>query len=198
MAIEGGGSGVVQDGLIGDRDGEDGSEDESRLSCTQGEGDVKSQDKAKNMRSVVDGLQINGRLLRLGEGKRMGLVMVLPVLVGELKLRTSFLGQCLFRLVEFIDVAYPMGAVVVAALVDGHFLSLFPGEEGMLAVGAIVLGFSLAESFFLLKELAADLAEELRSFLAVVVVEVGMRGKAGGAAGAFRDPRGTGPVPYWG
>ena len=99
MAIEGGGSRVVQYGLIGDRDGEHGPEDEGRLSRTQGEGDVKSQDKAKNMRSVVDGPQIDGRLFGLGEGKLMGLVVVLPVLVGELKLRTSFLGQCLFPLV---------------------------------------------------------------------------------------------------
>jgi hypothetical protein len=58
--------------------------------------------------------------------------------------------------------------------VDGHF-SLFPGEEGALAVGAVVLGFTFAESFLLLKEFAADLAEELGSLLAVVVVEVGMR-----------------------
>lgn len=198
MAIEGGRSGVVQYGLIGDGDSEHGPEDESRFSRTQGEGDIKSQDKADNIRSVVDGPQIDDRLYRLREGKLVGLVVILPVLVGELKLRASFLGQCLFWFVEFIDVAYPMGAVVIAALVDGHFFSLFPGEEGVLAVGAVILGFSLAESFFLLKELAADLAEELRSFLAVVVVEVGMRGLAGGAAGAFRDPRGASPVPYWG
>jgi hypothetical protein len=30
--------------------------------------------------------------------------VVLPVLVGQLKLRTPFLGQCLFPLVEFIHV----------------------------------------------------------------------------------------------
>jgi hypothetical protein len=91
-----------------------------------------------------------------------------------------------------------MGTGVVAALVDGHFFSLFPGEEGVLAVGAVVLGFTLAESFLLLKELAANLAEELGSFFAVVVVEVGRRGLAGGAMGAFRDPRGAGPVLHWG
>ena len=61
MAIEGGGSGVVQYGLIGDRDSEHGSEDEGRLSRTQGEGDVESQDKAENIGSVMDGLQIDGR-----------------------------------------------------------------------------------------------------------------------------------------
>ena len=196
MAIGGGRSGVVQYGLIGDRDGEHGSEDESRLSRAQGERDVKSQDQAKNMRSVVDGPQIDGRLFGLREGNLMGLVVVLPVLVGELKLRTSFLGQCLFPLVQFIHVPYPMGTGIVAALVDGHFFSLFPGEEGVLAVGAVVLGLALAEPFLLLKEFSADFTQELGSFFAVIVVEVGLGCLAGGAAGAVRDPRGAGPVFY--
>ena len=99
MAIEGGSSRVVQYGLIGDRDGEHGAEDEGGFSGTEGERDVKSQDKAKNMRSVVDGLQIDRRLFGLRKVQLVGLVVVLPVLVGELKLRTSFLGQCLFSLV---------------------------------------------------------------------------------------------------
>lgn len=90
-----------------------------------------------------------------------------------------------------------MGTGIVTALIDGHFFSLFPGEEGVVAVGAVVLGFALAESFFLLKEFAADLAEELRSLFTVVVVEVGMRGLAGGATGALRDPRGARPVFHW-
>jgi len=196
MAIEGGRSRVVQYGLIGDRDGEHGPEKESRLSCTEGERDVKSQDEAKNIRSVVDGPQIDGRWFGLWEGKLMGLVVVLPVLVGQLKLRTSFWGQCLFALVQFIYIPDSMGTGIVAALVDGHFFSLFPGEEGVLAVGAVVLGFVLAEPFFLLKEFAADLTQELGSFFAVIVVEVGLGCLAGGAAGAVRDPRGGGPVFY--
>src|SRR3989337_3600727 len=118
MAIEGGRSGVVQYGLIGDRDGEHGAEDEGGFSGTEGERDVKSQDKAKNMRSVVDGPQIDRRLVGLRKVQFVGLVVVLPVLVGELKLRTSFLGQCFFPLVEFIHVPYSMGAGIVAALVD--------------------------------------------------------------------------------
>jgi hypothetical protein len=55
VAIEGGGSGIVQNGLIGDRDGEDGPEDEGRLSGTEGERDVKSQDEAENIGSIMDG-----------------------------------------------------------------------------------------------------------------------------------------------
>jgi hypothetical protein len=196
MAIEGGGSRVVQYGLIGDRDGEYRPEDEGRLSRTQGEGDVKSQDKANNIGSVVDGPQIDGRLFGLREGKLVGLVVVLAVLVGELKLRASFLGQCLFPLVEFIDHPYPMGTSIVTALVDRHFFSLFPREEGVLAIGAVILCLALAEPFHLLKPFPADLAQELGSLLAVIVVEVGMGRLAGGAAGAFRNPRGVGPVFY--
>ena len=55
MAMEGGRSRVIQYGLIGDRDAEHGPEDEGRLSRTEGEGDVKRQDKANNIGSVVDG-----------------------------------------------------------------------------------------------------------------------------------------------
>ena len=197
MAIEGGRSRIVQNGLIGDRDAEHRPQDQSRLSRTEGEGDVKSQDQAENIRSVMDSPQIDGGLLGLREGKFVGLVVVLPVLVGQLKLRTPFFGQCLFPLVEFIHVAYSMGTGVVAALVEGHFFSLFPGEEGVVAVGAVVLGLSRAESFLLLKEFPTDLAEELRSILAVVVIEVGMGRLAGGATGALRDPRGAGPMLYW-
>lgn len=104
MAREGGGSRVVQDGLIGDRDGEHGPEDKGGLSCTQGERDVKGQDKAKDIGSVVDGAQIDGRLFGVGEDKLVGLVVILAVLVGELKLRASFFGQCFFPFVEFIYV----------------------------------------------------------------------------------------------
>jgi hypothetical protein len=128
----------------------------------------------------------------------MRLVVVLPVLVGELELRTPFLGQDLFPLVEFIDLPYPMRAGIVTALVNGHFLSVLPGEQGVLAVGAVVLCLALAEPFLLLKPFSTDLAQELRSFLAVIVVEVVMGRLAARAAGALRDPRGTGSVFYGG
>lgn len=67
-----------------------------------------------------------------------------------------------------------------------------------MAVGAVVLCSAMAEPFLLLKPLSADLAQELGSLFAVIVVEVGMGCLAGGAAGALRDPRGVGPVFYWG
>ena len=140
--------------------------------------------------------QIDGGLIGSGMGQFMRLVMIFPVLIGEFKLGAAFLGQCHFPLIKLSHPSCPVGAMIVAALVDGHFFSLFPGEEGVVAVGAVVLGLALAESFFLLKELFAYLAKELRSFLAVIVVKIGMGGLAGGAAGGLRDPRGAGPVLY--
>jgi len=55
VAIEGGRSSVVKNGLIGDRNTEHRPQDESRLSRTEGEGDIKSQDEAENNRSIMDG-----------------------------------------------------------------------------------------------------------------------------------------------
>ena len=197
MTIEGSRSRVVQHGLIRDGDGKDGPKDESRLSCAQGERDVKGQGKAKNMRSVVNGPQIDGRLFGLGESKLMGLVVILPVLVGELKLRTPFFGQCLFTLVELVDLSYSMETGIITAFIDGHFFSLFPGEEGVVAVGAVVLCSVRAEPFFLLKPFPADLAQQLGSFFAVIVVEIGMGCLAGRAADALRNPRGASSVFHW-
>jgi len=196
MTIEGGRSGVVQHGLIGDRDAEHRPQDEGRLSRTEGERDVKTQDEANNIGSVVDSPEIDGRLFRFGKINLMRLVVVLPVLVRELELRTPLLGQGLFPLVELINLPYPMGAGVVTALIDGHFFPLLPGEEGALAIGAVVLCLALAEPFVLLKPLSADFAQKLRSLFTVIVVEVVMGRLAAGAAGALRDPGGSGPVFY--
>ncbi len=68
----------------------------------------------------------------------------------------------------------------------------------MLAVRTVVSGLTMAESFFLLKEFSADLAQELEPFLSIVVVEIGMGCLAGRAAGMFRNTRRTGSVFYRG
>jgi hypothetical protein len=68
-----------------------------------------------------------------------------------------------------------MGTGIIAALVDRHFFSLFPGKEGMVAVRAVVLGlFSLLESLIGLKKGVTDLASKLSSFDPIVVVEIAM------------------------
>jgi hypothetical protein len=86
---------------------------------------------------------------------------------------------------------------IVTAFVDGHLFSLFPGKEGMLAVGTIIGGlWALAESLLQLEELPADLAQELGLFLAVIVVQVVMGGIAAGTPDTLRHPEGTGSVLY--
>lgn len=55
-------------------------------------------------------------------------VMIFPILVGELKLGTSFFHQGLFRIIEFTNLPYPVEAMIVAALIDGDLFPLFPGK----------------------------------------------------------------------
>ena len=91
--------------MIRDREVKHGSEDEGRFSGAEGEGDVKSQDKAENVGSIMDESQIDDRLFGMWKVKLMGWVVVLAVLVGEFKLGSSFLSQLLFPVVQFMEVA---------------------------------------------------------------------------------------------
>ena len=101
----------------------------------------------------------------------MGLVVVLPVLVGQLELRTPVFTSSRSLSLSLPICLYPVLTGIVAAFVDGDLFSLLPGEQGMKAVGAVVLGLPL-ESSLHLKEFAADLAQKLGPLLPVVVVEV--------------------------
>lgn len=81
-----------------------------------------------------------------------------------------------------------MRAVVVAAFVNNDVQELFPAEQGMLAVRAEALGFERSfKTIVDLKKRRADLAEQLRSFFAVVVIQVLMRRFAEGALFGLRD-----------
>jgi hypothetical protein len=91
-----------------------------------------------------------------------------------------------------------MGTGIVTAFVDGRLFPLFPGKEGMLAVGTIIGGlWALAEPLLQLEELPADLAQELRSHLSVIVVQVVMGSIAAETPDTLRHPNGTRPVLYW-
>jgi len=68
MAIEGGGGGVVQYGLIGDGEGEHGAQHEGGLSGTEGKRDIKGEDQAEDIRGVVDSGQIGGWWFWVGMG----------------------------------------------------------------------------------------------------------------------------------
>ena len=76
----------------------------------------------------MDPGEIDGGLIGSGMGQFMGLVMVFPVLVGELKLGTAFFGQWLFSLIELSHPSCPVRSMIIAALVDRHFFLLFPGK----------------------------------------------------------------------
>jgi hypothetical protein len=80
-----------------------------------------------------------------------------------------------------------MGTGIVTAFVDGHLFPLLPGKEGMLTIGAEVLGlFAFPEPLFHREELSADLAPKLGTFLSVIVVEVVRGSIAGGTPDTLR------------
>ncbi len=187
MAIEGGGCCIVKDGLVGEGDTEYGSEDQSGLSGAQGKGDIKGEYKAEDIRGVVDSGQIHGGLCGCGMGELMGLVMILPVLVGEFKLRASFGYELLLPLIKLFHPSYSMRTKIIAALVDGDLFFLLPGKQGMVAVRAVVPGlFALLESPAQLKKGATDLASELSPFESIVVIEIAMRSIATGTDNLLR------------
>ncbi len=91
--------------------------------------------------------------------KFIGFVMILPVLVAELKLRAEFFADKALSRVKFLKSLDAMGAVIIAALIDGGLLTVFPFKEGIMAVGAIVFGFIIfTELFAELKEVTTDFA----------------------------------------
>ena len=118
-----------------------------------------------------------------------GSVMIFPILVGELKLGAPFLRQGFFRIIECIHLPYPVETMVIAALVDGDLFFLFPGKQRTVAVGAVILRFrSLPVSPVKLEEMVTDLAHQLSSFFAIVVIEIVMGSAAAGTACMLRYP----------
>lgn len=90
-----------------------------------------------------------------------------------------------------------MLAIIVAAFIDCDLFPRLPAKERMAAVGAEVFRFFVfAEALVSLEQMTADLAQELRFYLAVVEVEIIMRGIADRANNQFRDRRGSLPALY--
>jgi hypothetical protein len=88
-----------------------------------------------------------------------GIVMILPVLVAELKLRAEFITDKTLCRVKLVHGLNAMLAVIITAFIDGDFSTVFPLKEGMMAVWAIIFGFIvLAESFIELKKVITDFA----------------------------------------
>ena len=117
-------------------------------------------------------------------------VMIFPILVAEFKLRTPFLHQSLFCIVQFTHLPYPVEAMIVAALIDGDLFPLFPGKQCTVAVGAVIFCFRfLPVSPVQLEEMVTHLAHQLSSFFAVVVIEIMMGSTAAGTTDMFRYAR---------
>jgi hypothetical protein len=125
----------------------------------------------------------------------MGLVMILPILIGEFKLGASFGYKRLLPLIKLTHPSCPMRTMIIAALVEGDLFSLFPGKQGMVTVRAVVLGlFSLLESLIHLKKGVTDLASKLSSFDPVVVVEIAMGSIATGTDHLYRHTGRSGAI----
>lgn len=62
--------------------------------------------------------------------------VILPVLVIELELRTLHLHKRPFSSIEFGNGFDAMWAIIVRALVNGHFLLMLPSKESQTAIRA--------------------------------------------------------------
>jgi len=139
----------------------------------------------------VDSGQIDVGLFRLGMGQLMGLVMILPILVAEFKLGASFRYKRLLPVVKLPHLSCTVRTMIIAALVEGDLFPLFPIEQGMVTVRAVVFGFSfLLESLIGLKKSVTDLASKLGPFDAIVVVEIAMGSTATWADNRLRHTGG--------
>lgn len=68
--------------------------------------------------------------------KFLWFVVVLPVLVVELELRTSLFLKGPFGRVQLCDGLEPVGTVVIMAFMDGNFLLEFPSKQSQPAIRA--------------------------------------------------------------
>lgn len=64
VAVEGGGSRIVQHGLIGKLDTEDISQDGRCFPCRDSEGDVEGEDETEDVLGVMDSGQIDSGSVR--------------------------------------------------------------------------------------------------------------------------------------
>jgi hypothetical protein len=95
------------------------------------------------MGSVVDFGEVDGRGFGFRRGELVRLVMIFPILIAEFKLGASFYPQGFFSPIELLDLACAVKALIVTAFIEGDFFLLFPLKQGVVTIGAVVLGLSL-------------------------------------------------------
>jgi len=114
--------------------------------------------------------------------------VILPVLIVELELRTLHLHQRPFSSIEFGNGLDAVRAIIVRALVDGHFLLMLPSKESQTAIRAEELRlFTDSESLLHLEKKRTDLAKDLGAFHSVVEIEIDAWRPAAGADDVNRN-----------
>ena len=79
--------------------------------------------------------EIDFGIIRLGMVKFVGLVMILPVLIAELKLGATFFLKRTFSGIKLINGLSTMKAIIIAAFKDSDLFALFPFKQGAIAIG---------------------------------------------------------------
>ena len=143
MAVEGSGSSVIKDSLIRDIDVKDRAEYEGSFSGSDSKRDVKGENKAEDVRGIVDFSKVYFRTIRLAMVKFVWFVMVLPVLIAELKLRAVFFLKGTFSGIKLIESMDAVRTIIVTAFIDGDFFAFFPFKQGAIAIRAEIFGFGV-------------------------------------------------------
>lgn len=143
MAVESGSGGVIEDCLIRDLDVKDRAENEGGFSGSDSKRDVKGEDKAEDVGSVVNFREIDFRIIGMGMIKFVWLVVILPVLIAEFKLRAAFFLKGAFRGIQLIKGLSTMAAIIIRAFIDSNLFALFPFKQGAIAIGAEELGLGV-------------------------------------------------------
>lgn len=151
---------VIEDGLAGDMDIKDHSENESGFFCTHGERDIESQNQSQYMIGVVYFGEIHSCLSWFGVFNLFRCEVILSVLVIEFEVGGAELLHHSFGRVEFFEVLTPARTIWITALINGDVILLFPVVEGVVAIGAKKIG----TGFFFFLETLVDFEGGLTDF----------------------------------
>lgn len=143
MGVESSSLGIIKDSLVGELKTKDWSKDESGFPGTYSKRDIEGEDKAENIGGVIDFCKIYFRLSWRGVYKLMRLKVILSVLIAEFKLWAAGFSKETFSWVKLTEILDTMRAVIITTLIDGNLFAVFPGKEGLMAIGAVVFSFFL-------------------------------------------------------
>lgn len=173
MAVVGRRLGVIEDGLKTDFGSKDLTDHFRCFAGRKGEGDVKGQDQAKDVRGSVNACQIDGEAFGCGWRKLRRSEVIFPILIAQFELRQTHLLQESFIPFQGVFLLPVMGAAVVITLVDSAIGATLPAVERSLAIGTVVTRFTRAVLAFELRQSRAYFAAQLGGTSAVVEVQVG-------------------------